>query len=298
MTEAKQLKIVIENLSLSYGRNAPSLDQVSLTIGPGVFGLLGPNGAGKSSLMRILATLQSPTDGTVCMGTYRIGRDDQQIREIIGYLPQEFGIYKKLTAYEYLDYVALMKGIDDRRERKRQVQEMLEKVNLAAARNKKVGGFSGGMKQRVAIAQALLGDPQILIVDEPTAGLDPEERVRFRNLLGMWSANKIVLLSTHIVGDIESSCSQIAIMRQGKVLFQGTQNELLDRAAGKIWTGTVDDSALQELRSRHQVVSARYTAAGQEVRIVAEEKPFANAVAADPGLEDAYMRVTGGNANA
>jgi len=296
---AKRLEIVIENLCLSYSRrNEPSLDQVSLAIGPGMFGLLGPNGAGKSSLMRILATLQAPTGGTVQVGPYRAGRDDQQIREIIGYLPQEFGIYKQLTAYEYLDYVALMKGLGDRRERKRQVTRMLEIVNLAAVAGKKVGGFSGGMKQRVGIAQALLGDPQIVIVDEPTAGLDPEERIRFRNLIGTLGASKIVILSTHIVGDIESSCSQLAIMRKGKVLFRGTQDELLDQARGKIWTGTVNEPALQALRMKQSVISARHTAAGQEVRIIAEERPFEGAVASAPGLEDAYMSVTGGNAHA
>jgi len=292
------MEIKIDKLSKSYGKGAPSLDRVSLTIGKGMFGLLGPNGAGKSTLMQVLATLQAPSYGEVFVGQYRIGRDDQRIRELIGYLPQEFGMYKKLTAYEYLDYVALMKGLTNSKQRKRQVTDMLEKVNLMKVINKKVGGFSGGMKQRVGIAQALLGDPQVIIVDEPTAGLDPEERIRFRNLLGEWSANKIVILSTHIVGDIESSCTQMAIMRQGKVLFQGTQDQLLSKVAGEVWTGTVTDAAMQELRTQHLIVSARRTMAGQEVRIVAEQRPFADAAPIAPGLEDAYMKVTGGNANA
>lgn len=292
------MEIKIDKLSKSYGKGALSLDRVTLTIGKGMFGLLGPNGAGKSTLMQVLATLQAPSSGEVFVGQYRVGRDDQRIREMIGYLPQEFGIYKKLTAYEYLDYVALMKGLTNSRERKQQVSDMLERVNLTAVKSKKVGGFSGGMKQRVGIAQALLGDPQVIIVDEPTAGLDPEERIRFRNLLGDWSANKIVILSTHIVGDIESNCSQLAIMRKGNVLFQGTQDQLLSRVKGEVWAGTVADTALQELRLKHLVVSARKTLAGQEVRIVANGQPFDDAIPIAPGLEDAYMKVTGGKANA
>jgi len=292
------MEIKIDQLSKTYGKGEPSLNRVTLTIGQGMFGLLGPNGAGKSTLMQVLATLQAPSFGEVFIGPYRIGRDDQRIRELLGYLPQEFGVYKKLTAYEYLDYIALMKGLTNSRDRRRQVTDMLERVNLTAVKNKKIGGFSGGMKQRVGIAQALLGDPQVIIVDEPTAGLDPEERIRFRNLLGELSANKIVILSTHIVGDIESSCSRLAVMRKGNLLFQGTQEQLLEQVAGEVWSGVIADAALQELRAKQLVVSARKVAAGQEVRIVAEHPPFEGAAPIAPGLEDAYMKVIGGAAGA
>jgi len=287
------MEISIQNLSKSYGKDSNALKSVSLTIGNGMFGLLGPNGAGKSTLMQILATLLPPTSGEVKFGDLRLGKDDQRIRGLLGYLPQEFGMYKKLTAYEYLDYVALMKGIKGSAARKLQIQEMLERVNLTRVKNKRIGGFSGGMKQRVGIAQALLGDPQAIIVDEPTAGLDPEERLRFRNLLGEMSADKIVILSTHIVGDIESSCSRLAIMRKGSMLFHGTQEELLERATGSVWTVVVPEDRLGAVRSAHLVVSARRIHAGQEVRLISAERPFPEAEAVPPGLEDAYMMVTG-----
>jgi ABC-2 type transport system ATP-binding protein len=297
MKEYNEMEITINNLCKSYGKGTNALQSVSLTIGKGMFGLLGPNGAGKSTLMQILATLLPPTSGEVRFGNLRLGKEDQHIRGLLGYLPQEFGVYKKLTAFEYLDYVALMKGISNNVARKLQIDEMLERVNLTGVRNKKIGGFSGGMRQRVGIAQALLGDPQAIIVDEPTAGLDPEERLRFRNLLGELSASKIVILSTHIVGDIESSCSRLAIMRKGNVLFQGTQEELLDRARDAVWTVTVPDEQLISLRNAFIVVSARKTQAGQEVRLLSSGRPLAEAVVAVPGLEDAYMMMTGGVAN-
>ncbi|WP_256760716.1 ABC transporter ATP-binding protein [Cohnella sp. WQ 127256] len=292
------MKITIDALTKSYGKGTKALQSISLTIGQGMFGLLGPNGAGKSTLMQILATLQPATSGEVRIGNLKLGRDDYEIRRLLGYLPQEFGVYKKLTAYEYLDYVALMKGISNKVSRKLQIEEMLERVNLISVRNKKIGGFSGGMKQRVGIAQALLGDPQVIIVDEPTAGLDPEERIRFRNLLGELSERKIVLLSTHIVGDIESSCSQLAIMRKGNILFQGSQDELLAQASQAVWTGTIPEAELVLLRNSHIVVSARKTQAGQEVRLLSPERPFSEAIAVAPGLEDAYMMVMGGAVDA
>lgn len=292
------MQITIDALTKSYGKGTKALQSISLTIGQGMFGLLGPNGAGKSTLMQILATLQPATSGEVRIGNLKLGRDDYEIRRLLGYLPQEFGVYKKLTAYEYLDYVALMKGISNKVSRKLQIEEMLERVNLISVRNKKIGGFSGGMKQRVGIAQALLGDPQVIIVDEPTAGLDPEERIRFRNLLGELSERKIVLLSTHIVGDIESSCSQLAIMRKGNILFQGSQDELLAQASQAVWTGTIPEAELVLLRNSHIVVSARKTQVGQEVRLLSPERPFSEAVAVAPGLEDAYMMVMGGAVDA
>ncbi|BBI35190.1 ABC transporter ATP-binding protein [Cohnella abietis] len=290
------MQIQIDALSKSYSKGTHALDNLTLSIGSGMFGLLGPNGAGKSTFMQILATLQRPTSGDVAFGSLKIGRDDQQIRELLGYLPQEFGVYKKLTAYEYLDYVALMKGLSNTIQRKLQVNEVLEQVNLTSVRNKKIGGFSGGMKQRVGIAQALLGNPQVIIVDEPTVGLDPEERIRFRNLLGEWSESKIIILSTHIVSDIESSCSRLAIMRQGKLLFHGTQDELLVRVADQVWVGVVTEAELARLRETGTVATARKTQNGYEVRVISNVRPFDDAIAASPGLEDAYMRMTGGTA--
>lgn len=220
-----------------------------------------------------------------------MGRDDQEIRKLLGYLPQEFGVYKKLTGYEYLDYVAMMKGIVNSRERKQEIAELLEKVNMTQHAKKKIGNYSGGMKQRIGIAQALLGSPRVIIVDEPTAGLDPEERIRFRNLLGELSADRIIILSTHIVADIESSCNQLAIMKQGRILFLGTQSDLLDKVRDRVWTGIVDESLYGELRQRSKIITARKIFEGHEIRVLSDEPPFQGAELVRPGLEDAYMSV-------
>lgn len=285
------MDIKINDLSKKYGRSFEALKGITLNIKRGMFGLLGPNGAGKTTLMQTLATLQPPTSGEVSIGDYVLGKDDQAIRQILGYLPQEFGLYKKLTGYEYLDYVALMKGIKNGRQRKEEVTDVLEKVNLTNQAKKKVGGYSGGMKQRIGIAQALLGSPELIIVDEPTAGLDPEERIRFRNLLSDLSAERIVILSTHIVADIESSCTQLAILNRGTIVFDGTQEELLKQVENKIWHGTVDDGQFTELRQQTKMISARKVIGGQEVRVLAQSEPFAGAELARVGLEDAYMGV-------
>ncbi|RXZ77849.1 ABC transporter ATP-binding protein [Paenibacillaceae bacterium] len=285
------MRVEITGLTKTYSNSVHALQDIHLTIGKGMFGLLGPNGAGKTTLMQILATLQPASKGTVKIGSFVLGRDDQEIRRTIGYLPQEFGIYRKLSGYEYLDYVALMKGISDRKQRKEEVGELLEKVNLTGKASKKIGSYSGGMKQRIGIAQALLGSPQLLIVDEPTAGLDPEERIRFRDLLGQWGKERIVMLSTHIVSDIESSCSQLAIMRKGRMLFNGTQGQLLAKAAGRVWSGTVNLQRAEQLKIMAKVISSRQVAGGVELRVLADESPFAGAVQASAGLEDAYMAV-------
>jgi ABC-2 type transport system ATP-binding protein len=292
------MKINISNLSKVYRGSVTAISDMNIEIESGMFGLLGPNGAGKTTLMKILATLEPATSGTVTVGNYKLGKDDQSIRGILGYLPQEFGVYKKLTAEEYLDYIALMKGIDDGKQRKQEIAELLEKVNLTDKRKKKIGTYSGGMKQRIGIAQALLGDPKLIIVDEPTAGLDPEERLRFRNLLSELSVDRIVLLSTHIVADIESSCRKLGIMKKGRIVFHGTQEELLNKVKDRVWTGTVTDDELNTVKERHRVISTKRLLNEQEVRVIADEPPFAGAEQVKAGMEDGYMMVMGETAYA
>lgn len=294
------MQLVIHQLSKSYGAERQALDRVDLTIGHGIFGLLGPNGAGKSTLMQILATLIPSTSGEVKLGDAVLGRDDQRIRHMLGYLPQEFGVYKKLTAEEYLDYVALMKGMHNRAQRKLQIADLLEQVNLSSHRRRKIGSFSGGMRQRVGIAQALLGDPQLIIVDEPTAGLDPEERLRFRHVLDDLAADRIVLLSTHIVSDIESTCSRLAILRRGRVVFDGAREQLAAKAEGCVWSAVVRETDVAVLRGKPgvQVLSSRRLSDGMEVRLLAQEAPIAGAIAVDASLEDGYMLSMGEVAHA
>lgn len=284
------MHIQITNLHKKYG-SFEAIQGIDLTIQRGMFGLLGPNGAGKTTLMQILATLQPPTTGQIQIGAYKLGRDDQAIRSILGYLPQEFGIYKKLSGYEYLDYVGLMKGITNSRKRKEEIITLLDKVNLTDKARKRIGSYSGGMKQRIGIAQALLASPQVIIVDEPTAGLDPEERIRFRNLLGDLSADRIVILSTHIVADIESSCSQLAIMKRGRIVYQGTQDSLLNGVKDRVWTGVVEEYQFPEIRQQFKLISARKVLHGQEIRVISDGEPFPGAERDRVGLEDAYMGV-------
>lgn len=284
------MEIQISNLHKKYG-SFQAIHGISLTINKGMFGLLGPNGAGKTTLMKMLSTLEPITEGNVLIGDYKLGRDDQAIRSMLGYLPQEFGLYKKLSGYEYLDYVAIMKGITNSRKRKEEVTSLLEKVNLIEKAKKRVGSYSGGMKQRLGIAQALLGSPKVIIVDEPTAGLDPEERIRFRNLLGDLSADRIVILSTHIVADIESSCSQLAMMKQGRIVYQGTQESLLSQVRDRVWIGNVEESEFASIRLEMKVISARKVVGGQEIRVLSNDKPFEGAELARVGIEDAYLGV-------
>jgi ABC-2 type transport system ATP-binding protein len=288
------MELIIENLTKQYGKTANALNQINLTLGVGIFGLLGPNGAGKSTLMQIIATIIPKTSGTVKLGGFVLGKDDQAIRQLLGYLPQEFGLYKKLTGEEFLDYIAIMKGINNSKQRKQQVAAMLESVNLSQQARKKIGSYSGGMKQRIGIAQALLGDPKLIVVDEPTAGLDPEERIRFRNLLDQLAKDRIILLSTHIVSDIENSCEKLAIIKRGSILFQGTSSELIAQTQGKVWTGTVSEDQARHLRASHNIVSTKHLEHGQVLRIIAEAAPFSTAVSDQATLEDGYMLFTGG----
>ena len=285
--------IKIKELTKVYKKKYTALQHVDLEIGTGMFGLLGPNGAGKTTLMRILATLLHPSSGEVEIEGFSLTKQPEKIREIIGYLPQHFQIYPQLTAIEFLDYVAVMKGIENKHERKQVVQQILEEVNLVEKAKKKVKTYSGGMKQRLGIAQALLGNPKVLIVDEPTAGLDPEERVRFRNLLARLSIDRTIILSTHIVADIENSCNQLAVLDHGMLAMTGSLDELQAKAEGKVWEVTVTDGEYQRL-AHLQIVSTRRTTEGIQCRIISDEKPTEEATLVSPTLEDGYLALIGG----
>ncbi len=279
--------ITIEHLSKTYRKGAWALLDVSLQLDKGMTGLLGPNGAGKTTLMRILATLLTPTSGQVRVNGISIGRPEE-IRQMIGYLPQHFHIYPQLTGRDYLDYVAAMKGITERSARQKEISRLLEMVNLQEKADKKVRTYSGGMKQRLGIAQALLGSPDILIVDEPTSGLDPQERVRFRNVLTRFSIDRTVLLSTHIVADIESNCRRIAVMNKGRLAMNGSLTELQACGKGQVWEAVMspDEFALIDPMS---VVSTRTVPEGVLCRFIGQAPPVAGAFPAEPTLEDGYL---------
>lgn len=279
--------ITIEHLSKTYRKGAWALLDVSLQLDKGMTGLLGPNGAGKTTLMRILATLLTPTSGQVRVNGISLGRPEE-IRQMIGYLPQHFHIYPQLTGRDYLDYVAAMKGIADRSARLKEISRLLEMVNLQEKADKKVRTYSGGMKQRLGIAQALLGSPDILIVDEPTSGLDPQERVRFRNVLTRFSIDRTVLLSTHIVADIESNCRRIAVMNKGRLAMNGSLAELQACGKGQVWEAVMghEEFALMDPMS---VVSTRTVPEGVLCRFISAAAPVTGAFPADPTLEDGYL---------
>ncbi|WP_433041875.1 ABC transporter ATP-binding protein [Dactylosporangium sp. CS-033363] len=285
------MRIEIDGLSKRYQRHAPpALDGLDLSVPTGMFGLLGANGAGKTTLMRILAGIVRPTTGRVTVGGHDLataaGRTAVQ-REL-GYLPQDLGVYPDLTARQFLDYVALLKGLDDRTARRRRVGELLEVVALTEHADRRLRGFSGGMRQRVGIAQALLADPQLLIVDEPTAGLDPEERIRFRTLLSQFAGRRTVLLSTHIVDDIAQTCREVAVLAKGRLIFRGTTAELIRRAEGRVWSLVTDGPPPAE----GTIVSALPQEHGVRYRIVAPQAPAPEAARVEPGLEDGYLAVT------
>jgi ABC-2 type transport system ATP-binding protein len=282
------VQLVIDSLGKKYPGRGWALAEFSLTLTAGVTGLLGPNGAGKSTLMRILATVTKPSAGRVLWNGTDLARDPDALRETLGYLPQDFGVYPQLSAVEFLDYIAAAKGLEARSARRR-IDELLELVNLTDARHRALGGFSGGMRQRVGIAQALLNDPRVLIVDEPTAGLDPEERVRFRNLLGDLSGERIVLLSTHIVSDVEATATRIAVMGLGHLLADATPEQLLDRVRGRVWELEQPASGLDELRARHLVGATMRRGTQVLARVVSDTAPGAAARTVEPSLEDAYL---------
>jgi ABC-type multidrug transport system ATPase subunit len=282
------MQLAIEAAGKRYGRSLWGLRDFSLTLGPGVLGLLGPNGAGKSTLMRILATVTRPTEGQVTWNGVDIVRQPDALRAVLGYLPQDFGVYPNLSAVEFLEYLAAAKGLNGAAARAR-IAELLELVNLTAAARRPLGGFSGGMRQRVGIAQALLNDPRLLIVDEPTAGLDPEERLRFRNLLSELSGERIVILSTHIVSDVEAAATHIAFIAQGRLVADDSPEALLRAAAGKAWEWVIPSEALPAVKAGHRVSGTMRRGDGVHVRIVGEASPGPGAVPAEATLEDAYL---------
>jgi len=284
------MQLTVDNLSKNYRGGVQALRSVQLSLKPGVLGLLGPNGAGKSTLMRILATITQTSSGRVLWNDNDIARDPDALRGVLGYLPQDFGVYPNLSAIEFLDYLAAVKGIPAATARQR-ISELLALVNLADAAKRPLGGYSGGMRQRVGIAQALLNDPQLLIVDEPTAGLDPEERVRFRNLLSELAGERIVILSTHIVSDIEAVATDIAILAHGQLLAHGAPEALLSQVTGKIWEVVIPIAELPALREKHLVSNTSHRSDGVHARVVANAAPSAEARQLEPSLEDAYLAV-------
>jgi ABC-type multidrug transport system ATPase subunit len=277
-------------VSKQYHTKNWGLRDFTLDLGPGVIGLLGPNGAGKSTLMRILATITKTTSGAVTWNGTDIAKSPDELRAVLGYLPQDFGVYPNLNVVEFLEYLAAIKGLEGRAARRR-IDELLHVVNLTETHKRPLGGYSGGMKQRVGIAQALLNDPKLLIVDEPTAGLDPEERVRFRNLLSDLSGDRIVILSTHIVSDVEATASDIAIVDKGRLLKHSNPEALLGSVSGRVWEWIVPSSELQAVRQQYLVSSTVRTGEGVRLRVVAESAPGTEALPGVPTLEDAYLYV-------
>ena len=282
------IELRIQNLSKTYPNGVQALQDVTLTIPTGMFGLLGPNGAGKSTLMRTIATLQEADAGTVTLGDIDVLRQKDQVRRVLGYLPQEFGIYPRITAEALLDHFAILKGIQDRKERKETVAALLRRTNLYEVRKQNLGTFSGGMRQRFGIAQALLGNPQLIIVDEPTAGLDPEERVRFHNLLAEIGENVIVILSTHIVEDVSDLCSNMAIISKGRVLATGDPAEALSDVQGKIWRRRVAKGDLAALQKEYAVISTKLVGGKQVVHVFSEQQPL-GFEPVNASLEDVYF---------
>lgn len=289
------MQLTITNLGKQYRRDFWGLKDFSLEIKPGILGLLGPNGAGKSTFMRMLATITKPTDGKILWNDIDVVQNPDSLRAVLGYLPQDFGVYPNLNAIEFLEYMAAIKGLDAKAMKKR-IDELLQVVNLVEAAKRPLGGYSGGMKQRVGIAQALLNDPQLLIVDEPTVGLDPEERVRFRNLLSDLSGERIVILSTHIVSDVEATATHIALVNKGQLLRESAPEKLLQELEGKVWEWTVSSDDLSALKQKHIVSGTIRKSDGVQVRVVSTNQPEAESRSVSPNLEDAYLYFIGGHA--
>jgi ABC-type multidrug transport system ATPase subunit len=286
------MELHIQNLTKEYRPGKRAVENLSVDLTIGMFGLLGPNGAGKTTLMKILVTLLEPTSGTVIYDGFQLGQNNQDIRRLLGYLPQEFGLYATLTARELLNYMATLYGKPDDGNWQSRIDAVLEQVNLSDVADQRVGGFSGGMRQRLGIAQALLNDPKLLIVDEPTAGLDPEERVRFRNLLGQLSGDRIVILSTHIVDDISSSCDDMALLDEGHLRYRGRPTDFIEQAQGYVWLTTVAPAQVSAIEVEYRVIGAVRHVDGVTLRVLA--KPGAvtslpNLLPAEPTLEDAYI---------
>lgn len=278
----------LNGVSHVYPNGTRALDDVTLSIPRGMFGLLGPNGAGKSTLMRTIATLQAPTAGTIRFGDIDVLAQPDTLRRTLGYLPQDFGVYPRVSAYQMLDHMAVLKGINDAKDRKQVVEHLLNQTNLWAVRGKAIAGFSGGMRQRFGIAQALIGDPELIIVDEPTAGLDPEERNRFLNLLAGIGENVVVILSTHIVDDVADLCPRMAVLAQGRVQLEGPPRELIQSITGRVWQRTIPHTQLLEMQDRHEVISHRFFAGEIVVHVLSDSQPEGFAPV-NGGLEDVYF---------
>jgi ABC-2 type transport system ATP-binding protein len=288
-TAAEPLELRIRDVSKTYANGVQALRNVSLTIPAGMYGLLGPNGAGKSTLMRILATLQEPDAGSIRLGTIDVVTDQDAVRRTLGYLPQEFGVYPKSTAEELLSHFALLKGIAERGARREVVTALLQQVNLWDVRRQKLGGYSGGMRQRFGVAVALLGNPQLMIVDEPTAGLDPAERVRFLNLLSELGENSVVLLSTHIVEDVSELCTRMAIIDRGEILLEAEPLGAMQELRGRIWRRVIAKQQLAGIEREHAVISTRLLAGRTVVHVYADASPGHDFEAVEPDLKDVYF---------
>jgi len=283
--------LVIKDLKKTYPSGVQALKGVSLEMSPGVFGLLGPNGSGKTTLMKIVATLLEPDSGTIEINGSDALTHKHETRQMLGYLPQDFGLYPTLTAWQMLNYLAKLKGIANKKERNALVEALLEKVNLSDERNQRLGGFSGGMRQRFGIAQALIGEPQLLIVDEPTAGLDPEERLRFHNLIAETASEKtVVILSTHIVSDVSNLCSSMAIIRKGEIISSSTPGQAVNQLKDSVWEGAVPHEQLAVFKSQFNVISARTFDGQARVRLISKgQRPSEEFTPAIPALEDYYI---------
>ena len=290
--------LTIENLTHIYGNGTRALDGVSLTIPKGMFGLLGPNGAGKSTLMRSIATLQTPTSGSIRFGDIDVVKEPEKLRRVLGYLPQDFGVYPRVSAYDMLDHMAVLKGIASGRDRKATVEALLNQVNLWPVRGKALAGFSGGMRQRFGIAQALIGNPELIIVDEPTAGLDPEERNRFLNLLSEVGENVVVILSTHIVEDVTDLCPRMAVLSGGKIQLEGAPTELMHDLDGRVWRRMIDKSELAEFQTRYNVLSSRLLGGRTQIHVLSDNHPGDGFEAAPNSLEDVYLAAVGASRRA
>ena len=283
------MELIIQNLNKTYANGVQALKDVNLTIKQGMFGLLGPNGAGKSSLMRTIATLQEADSGTITLANINVLTQKEEVRKTLGYLPQEFGVYPKIDAITLLDHLAVLKGLGNKKERKEVVEALLHKTNLWSARTKNLGGFSGGMKQRFGIAQALLANPKLIIVDEPTAGLDPAERNRFLNILSELGENTIVILSTHIVDDVKELCTDMAIINLGQVLFKGNPIDAMAEVEGKVWKKKLKKTELDNHKKNFMVISERLVAGSPEIHVLSESQPDSSFERMPIDLEDVYF---------
>ncbi|PZU86724.1 MAG: multidrug ABC transporter ATP-binding protein [Chryseobacterium sp.] len=283
------MELRINSISKTYGNGLKALDNVNLTIGKGMFGLLGPNGAGKSSLMRTIAGLQAPDSGEIFLGDLNALTQKEELRKILGYLPQDFGFYPKVNAAELLNHFAILKGISNKNERREIVDGLLHQTNLFEARKRNVSEYSGGMRQRFGIAQALLGNPKLIIVDEPTAGLDPMERNRFHNLLSEIGENTIVILSTHIVDDVKNLCNRVVVQNQGQIILDGTPKGVIEDFQGKIWKKLIEKSEVDEAKSQFHVISTHVSDGKVEIRVFAESQPDTGFISVESNLEDVYF---------